>query len=89
MIFFWLVVFVAILCDWIEAEVPVNSFLLQEFGDGVHVDEKDDRQDEFSFSAWNSFAIGEEFAPLVFDIIFELKIEVQVPFRKENRHHWH
>ena len=69
-------------------KVPVYSFLLQKLGDGVHVDEKDDREDEFSFPAWDSFAIGEEFAPLVVDVIFELKIEVQIRARMVNRHHW-
>ena len=45
---------------------------MQKFGDSVDVDEVDDGEDEFSFPAGDSFAVGEEFAAFVVDVLFEL-----------------
>lgn len=53
--------------------VPVDAFLLEEFGDGVDVDEVDDGEDELGLSAWDAFAIGEELATLVLNVLFELR----------------
>ena len=45
---------------------------MEELGDGVDVDEVDDGEDEFGFSAGDSFAIGEQFASFVVDVFAEL-----------------
>lgn len=55
-----------------RAGVLVDAFLLEELGDGVDVDEVDDGEDELGLSAWDAFAIGEELAALVLDILAEL-----------------
>lgn len=58
-----------------EGGIPIDAFLLEEFGDGVDVDEVDDGEDELGLSAWDAFAIGEELATLVLDVLSELRRE--------------
>lgn len=55
--------------------VPVDALLLKEFSDGVDVDEVDDGEDELGLSARDAFAIGEELAALVLDVVAELRGE--------------
>ncbi len=52
--------------------ILVEPLLLQEFGDGVDVDEVDDGEDVLGFSARDAFAIGEELAAFVVDVVSEL-----------------
>jgi hypothetical protein len=47
--------------------------LVEELGDGVDVDEVDAGEDEFCFAAGDAFAIGEELASFVVDILLELR----------------
>ena len=60
------------LSSWIHGPVPVDAFLLEEFGDGVDVDEVDDGKDELCLSTGDAFPVGEEFAAFVLDVLFEL-----------------
>ncbi len=54
---------------WLIIVLPVESLLLQKFGDCINVDEVDYAEYVFSFSAWNTFAIWEKFAAFVINII--------------------
>lgn len=54
------------------AVVPVGALLLEELGHGVDVDKVDHCQDVLRLAAWNAFAIGEQLAALVLDILKEL-----------------
>lgn len=63
---------VALLLSWVEWEVLIDLFLLEEFGNRINVNEVDNRQYKFGLAAWNAFAVGEKFAAFVFDIFAEL-----------------
>jgi len=48
--------------------------LLQKLGDCIDMDEVDDGEDVFGFSAGNTFAIGEKFAAFVVNIVSVLSV---------------
>ncbi len=58
--------------------VPVVAFLVEELCDGVDMDEVDDSKDELGFASGDAFAIREQFAAFVVDILFELGIRARV-----------
>lgn len=53
-------------------EVLVVALLMEELCDCIDVDEVGDGEDEFGFPSRDSFAIGEQLAAFVVDIISEL-----------------
>lgn len=50
----------------------VGPLLLEELGNGINVDEIDNRKDELGLPAGHSLPIRKQFAPLILDIFLEL-----------------
>lgn len=63
---------VALPCCCIVLLLLVGPLLLEEFGDGINVDEINNGKDELGLPAGHSLPIRKQLTPLILDIILKL-----------------
>ena len=82
-IFFFAFVVAVLLSYCLKLIVLINAFLLEELRDSIDMNKIDNSEDVFSFTSWDAFAIGEQFAAFVVDVLFELDGEVGTVWKGE------